>query len=77
MNLQIPIQQNVPVQIPVSAGNGQTLLQTVHLQQTTSTTVPALVHISNGQVYAQLIQQMPQTQVQTTPGLQKISNLLA
>lgn len=39
--LQFPIQQTIPVQIPIATSNGQTIIQTVHIPiQTVATAMP-------------------------------------
>jgi len=39
--LQFPIQQSIPVQIPIATSNGQTIIQTVHIPiQTLATAMP-------------------------------------
>ena len=39
--VQFPIQQTIPVQIPIATSNGQTIIQTVHIPiQTLATAIP-------------------------------------
>ena len=55
--IQMPMQQSIPIQIPISTSNGQTVYQTIHLPLQT------LQAISAGNVTAQVVPQMSQVQV--------------
>ena len=55
--IQMPVQQSIPIQIPISTSNGQTVYQTIHLPLQT------LQAISAGNVTAQVVPQMSQVQV--------------
>jgi transcription factor Sp len=55
--IQMPMQQSIPIQIPISTANGQTVYQTIHLPLQT------LQAISAGNVTAQVVPQMSQVQV--------------
>jgi len=48
--LQFPIQQTIPVQIPMQTANGQTIIQTVHIPvQTLANVIPNSGVLQGGQ----------------------------
>ena len=57
--VQFPMQQTIPVQVPISTANGQTLYQTIHFPvQAFATAIPNIIQASGGQV--QMIPQLSQ-----------------
>ena len=49
--VQFPIQQTtIPVQVPISTSNGQTVYQTVHFPMQAFTGIPNLMQASGGQI---------------------------
>jgi hypothetical protein len=63
--LQFPIQQTIPVQIPIQTANGQTIIQTVHIPiQTLATALPNSGILQGGQF--QLLQQPQMQQVSSS-----------
>ena len=57
--VQFPMQQTIPVQVPISTANGQTLYQTIHFPvQAFATAIPNIIQASSGQV--QMIPQLSQ-----------------
>jgi transcription factor Sp len=53
------MQQTIPVQVPISTANGQTLYQTIHFPfQAFATAIPNIIQASGGQV--QMIPQLSQ-----------------
>ncbi|CAG7717629.1 unnamed protein product [Allacma fusca] len=65
--VQFPIQQTIPVQIPIATSNGQTIIQTVHIPiQTLATAIPNAGGIIQGgqiQVIQPQLAQIPQQQL--------------
>ncbi|KAK8757858.1 hypothetical protein V5799_004512, partial [Amblyomma americanum] len=63
-----PVQQTLPVQVPISTGNGQTVFQTIHVPVQTMQTVatPQGNMLASGQqlAAAQVVQQLTQMQPQ-------------
>nr|XP_022914281.1 transcription factor Sp4-like isoform X1 [Onthophagus taurus] len=57
--IQFPMQQTIPVQVPISSGNGQTIYQTIHLPIQLSTALPNII---------QAQQVLPQVANIITPG---------
>ncbi|XP_054282401.1 transcription factor Sp4-like isoform X2 [Macrosteles quadrilineatus] len=61
--VQFPLQQTIPVQVPITTNNGQTVYHTVHFPlQAFATSLPNILQTSAGQV--QMIPQMSQMQPQ-------------
>lgn len=55
--IQMPMQQTIPIQFPITTSNGQTVYQTINLP------IQMLQAISAGNVTAQVVPQMSQVQV--------------
>lgn len=61
--VQFPMQQTIPVQVPISTANGQTLYQTIHFPvQAFATAIPNIIQASSGQM--QMIPQLGQLPTQ-------------
>lgn len=73
--LQFPFQQTIPVQIPMQTGNGQTIIQTVHIPvQTLATSLPNSGVLQGGQF--QVIQpQLTQVSSPKVPFMSSIYEL--
>jgi hypothetical protein len=57
--VQFPMQQTIPVQVPISTANGQTLYQTIHFPvQAFATAIPNIIQASSSQM--QMIPQLSQ-----------------
>lgn len=57
--VQFPMQQTIPVQVPISTANGQTLYQTIHFPvQAFATAIPNIIQASGSQM--QMIPQLGQ-----------------
>lgn len=57
--VQFPVQQTIPVQVPISTANGQTLYQTIHFPvQAFATAIPNIIQASGSQM--QMIPQLGQ-----------------
>jgi hypothetical protein len=57
--VQFPMQQTIPVQVPISTANGQTLYQTIHFPvQAFATAIPNIIQASGSQM--QMIPQLSQ-----------------
>lgn len=57
--VQFPMQQTIPVQVPISTSNGQTVLQTIHFPvQAIATAIPNIIQTSGNQM--PMIQQLGQ-----------------
>lgn len=69
---QFPMQQTIPVQIPISTATGQTIYQTVHFPvQAFTTSLPNVIQTSSlGQV--QMMPQIPQLTTTSTPQVAQI-----
>lgn len=60
--VQFPMQQTIPVQVPISTANGQTLYQTIHFPvQAFATAIPNIIQTSGSQM--QMIPQLGQVLV--------------
>lgn len=72
--IQFPLQQTIPVQIPISSANGQTIYQTVHFPfQAFTTSLPNVIQTSAtslGQV--QMVPQIPQLTTTSSPQVAQI-----
>lgn len=70
--IQFPLQQTIPVQIPISTSTGQTIYQTVHFPfQALTTSLPNVIQASSlGQV--QMVPQIPQIATAATPQVAQI-----
>lgn len=66
--IQFPsVQQTIPVQVPVSTANGQTIYQTVHFPvQALTNAMPAGNILSQQGQTLQMIQQLTQVKILTT-----------
>ncbi|PNF24575.1 hypothetical protein B7P43_G03062 [Cryptotermes secundus] len=61
--VQFPVQQTIPVQVPISTANGQTLYQTIHFPvQAFATAIPNIIQASGSQM--QMIPQLGQVPTQ-------------
>ncbi|XP_065205500.1 transcription factor Sp4-like [Planococcus citri] len=70
--IQFPLQQTIPIQIPISTSTGQTIYQTVHFPcQAITTSLPNIMQTSSlGQV--QMLPQIPQIATTATPQFAQI-----
>ncbi|KAL1124169.1 hypothetical protein AAG570_001939 [Ranatra chinensis] len=61
----VQLQQSIPVQVPISTGNGQTVYQTVHFPLQAFTSIPNLLHTNQQMSAPQMAQILtPSGQVQ-------------
>lgn len=88
--VQFPLQQTIPVQVPISTGNGQTVYQTVHVPlQTFAPQMPGLIQ-PQMQIFPQMaqvaniitpngqiqqVQLAPMNQLQALQGLQQVQGI--
>ncbi|XP_050307335.1 transcription factor Sp4-like isoform X2 [Anthonomus grandis grandis] len=71
---QFPMQQTIPVQVPISSGNGQTIYQTIHfpVQFAAASAVPNIIQAAQPQIIPQIANiltpsgQIQQIQIATT-----------
>lgn len=71
--IQFPLQQTIPVQIPISTATGQTIYQTVHFPfQAFTTSLPNVIQTSASLGQVQMVPQIPQLTTTTTPQVAQI-----
>lgn len=71
--IQFPLQQTIPVQIPISTATGQTIYQTVHFPfQAFASSLPNVIQTSASLGQVQMVPQIPQLTTATAPQVAQI-----